>query len=77
MGDIRSLDSSLFICLSFIQEDDVMKYTMRDVNKLIMSRGWPRWIAMEYYIDLAQLLGDSVSKTLQDNYQREVYYGRL
>ena len=54
-----------------------MKYTMRDVNRLRIDRGWPRLIAMEYYIDLAQLLGDSVSKTLQDNYQREVYYGRL
>jgi len=52
--------------------EDYMKYTMRDVNKLIMSRGWPRVMAMEYYIDLAELLGDEVSQTLQDNYQREV-----
>ena len=49
-----------------------MKYTMRDVNRLVMSRGWPRVIAMEYYIHLAELLGDEVSQTLQDNYQREV-----
>ena len=49
-----------------------MKYTMRDVNKLVMSRGWPRTIAMEYYISLAELLGDVVSQTLQDNYKREV-----
>ena len=52
-------------------EDYVMKYTMRDVNRLRVTRGWPRLIAMEYYIDLAQLLGDVVSKTLQDNYDRE------
>jgi len=51
-----------------------MKYTMRDVNKLVMSRGWPRLVAMEYYIELAQLLGDSVSQTLQENYNREEYY---
>jgi len=49
-----------------------MKYTMRDVNRLIMSRGWPRVIAMSYYIDLAVVLGDVVSKTLQENYNREV-----
>ena len=52
----------------------MMKYTMRDVNKLVMSRGWPRLVAMEYYIELAQLLGDSVSQTLQENYNREEYY---
>ena len=49
-----------------------MKYTMKDVNRLIITRGWPRLIAMDYYIDLAVLLGDSVSKTLQENYNREV-----
>ena len=49
-----------------------MKYTMRDVNRLRIDRGWPRLIAMEYYIDLAQLLGDVVSQTLQENYNREV-----
>ena len=43
---------------------------MRDVNRLIMARGWPRMMAMAYYITLANASGDDVSQTLQGNYDR-------
>ena len=60
-----------FICMK-ISGIDLMKYTMRDVNRLIMARGWPRMMAMAYYITLAYASGDDVSQTLQDNYDREL-----
>lgn len=51
-----------------------MTYTMRDVNKLIMARGWPRLMAMEYYIELCLFTSDNASNTLVENYNRERYY---
>jgi len=47
-------------------------YTMKDVNRVVMSRGWPRIIAMSYFIDLADKTGQNVSYNLEDNYNKEV-----
>jgi len=46
-------------------------YTMQDVNKVIMDRGWPRLVAMSYFIDLADVTGQMVSDNLKNNYSRE------
>jgi hypothetical protein len=46
-------------------------YTMEDVNKVIMDRGWPRLVAMSYFIDLADVTGQMVSDNLKNNYSRE------
>jgi len=45
-----------------------MMYTMRDVNRLRMDRGWPKLMALEYYIKLSQTTGDSLSDTLKNAY---------
>jgi hypothetical protein len=46
-------------------------YTMEDVNKVIMDRGWPRLVAMSYFIDLADVTGQMISDNLKNNYSRE------
>ena len=46
-------------------------YTMQDVNKVIMDRGWPRLVAMSYFIDLADVTGQMISDNLKNNYSRE------
>ena len=46
-------------------------YTMEDVNKVIMNRGWPRLVAMSYFIDLADVTGQMISDNLKNNYSRE------
>jgi hypothetical protein len=45
-----------------------MTYTMRDVNRLRMDRGWPRLVALEYYINLALITGDDASDSLKKAY---------
>jgi len=45
-----------------------MTYTMRDVNRLRMDRGWPRLVALEYYITLASYGGNDASDSLKKAY---------
>jgi hypothetical protein len=45
-----------------------MTYTMRDVNRLRMDRGWPRLVALEYYINLARYSGNDASDSLKKAY---------
>jgi hypothetical protein len=45
-----------------------MTYTMRDVNRLRMDRGWPRLVALEYYINLARYGGNDASDNLKKAY---------
>ena len=47
-------------------------YTLRDVNNLIMDRGWPRMLAMEFYMGLGEKTGEGVSETLDTCYHREL-----
>jgi hypothetical protein len=48
-----------------------MVYTMKDVNRLRMDRGWPKLMALEYYIDLANLAGNEASRSLMLAYTEE------
>ena len=48
-----------------------MTYTMRDVNRLRMDRGWPKLMALEYYIELAQESGNDASRSLMMAYTAE------
>ena len=48
-----------------------MTYTMRDVNRLRMDRGWPKLMALEYYIELAQESGNDASRSLMMAYTVE------
>lgn len=48
-----------------------MTYTMRDVNRLRMDRGWPKLMALEYYIKLAQESGNDASRSLMMAYTVE------
>jgi hypothetical protein len=47
-------------------------YTMQDVNRVVMSTGWTRMIALSYFIDLADKTGQNVSYNLEYNYNKEV-----
>ena len=49
-----------------------MDYSMRDVNSMVMQRGWSRMTAMEYCIEIAHLTDGKVSDNLKKNYAREV-----
>tara|TARA_R110000868_G_C10347953_1_gene715986 strand:+ start:102 stop:323 length:222 start_codon:yes stop_codon:yes gene_type:complete len=49
-----------------------MVYSMRDVNRMVMQRGWARMAAMEYCIDIAHLTDKKVSDNLKKNYAKEV-----
>jgi len=47
-----------------------MRYTMRDVNRLRMDRGWPKLMALEYYWDLSLLDGNCASHSLMNAYTK-------
>jgi len=47
-----------------------MKYTMKDVNKLMADRGWRQTQAMDYYIKIGAKTGAGVSKSVESNYKR-------
>ena len=47
-------------------EEYKMIYTMRDVNRLRMDRGWPKLMALEYYIELAQESGNEAKQVFDD-----------
>lgn len=47
-----------------------MQYTMRDVNRLRMDRGWPKLMALEYYWELSLLDGNNASQSLMRAYTK-------
>jgi len=49
-----------------------MKYTMKDVNKLMVDRGWRQTQALDYYIKIGGKTGLGVSKNVVNNYNRAI-----
>ena len=49
-----------------------MKYTMKDVNKLMVDRGWRQTQALDYYIKIGTKTGLGVSKNVVNNYNRAI-----
>ena len=50
------------------------KYTMRFVNKLIMIHGLDRASAIEFTIELSNIIGDAVSINLMNEYNKTTRY---
>jgi hypothetical protein len=47
-------------------------YTLRDVNKLRATRGWPRLMALEYYVNLGKKLNEPVAANVLKGYAEEM-----